>query len=105
MQDFDLDTSILRGVYLEMLRDDPVAQRIRYVCFPSSGHEVLIVNGNTMLQVKDGEILSHRRQNGCLPPDRLAQEVLTDVLWPDRTPDLLLERAMKISHFLEKYSL
>ena len=56
-------------------------------------------------QVKDGEILSHRRQNGCLPPDRLAQEVLTDVLWPDRTPDLLLERAMKISHFLEKYSL
>ncbi len=101
-----VEKEVLYNVFLEELRHDPVALRVRYLCFPSTGHEVLIVDGSMMLQVKKGEVVPHRKQNGCSPPDRLAQEVLTDVPWSDRNPGLLLERAKVISMHkeLRKYS-
>lgn len=91
----ELNKKALREVFLEELREDFVAKRIRYVCSPSSGHEVLIVDNSMMLQIKKGVVLPHRKSNGCLPPDILAQEVLMDTPWADRSPDLLLERAIK----------
>ena len=85
--------SVLRVVQLEALREDPVAKRVRYVFFPSSGHEVLIIDNAMMLQVRSGEVLSHRKKDGYLGPDRLAQEVLVDIFSEERSAELLLARA------------
>ena len=100
----DLDgAQVVHDVELEMLRDDPVAQRVRFVFFPSSGHEVLVIDNCMMLQVRNGELVRHGKRNGYLGPDRLAKEILTDVPDEERTSELLLERAQKIWRTVQKY--
>lgn len=98
----EYDKTAWLEVQLEALEHDPVAQRVRYVCFSSSGHEVLIVDNTMMLQVRRGEVLSHKKKNGYLGPDRLAQEILKDLPEAERVPDILLARAVKIWEITQK---
>jgi hypothetical protein len=83
----------LHSVVVEMRRYDPCAQRVRYVFFPSSGHEVLIVDDAVVYPVVGNEIRARQKHDGYSTPDCLAEEILSDVPYLERTPDLLLKRA------------
>ncbi|OGY39732.1 MAG: hypothetical protein A2391_02635 [Candidatus Brennerbacteria bacterium RIFOXYB1_FULL_41_13] len=87
----DWQREALLAVLEESLEDDPVALRARYVQFHSSGHEVIIVDGSVMFQVKRGEVKSRKKKDGYLGVDRVAQEILSHLPQEDQSPQRLLE--------------
>lgn len=93
----DYNGFILLEESRRILLEDPVAQRVRWVYFWSSGHEVLIVDNTVMYQIKADGIVSRRKHDGYMDPDRLAQEILSDIPWENRSPELLLARARRNS--------
>lgn len=110
METWQMD--LLEHLRDEMLRDDPVYKRLRYVIFFSwsSGRgrpkrkkprivELLcLVREGTAFCVEHSEIKRRRKNDSTPPADMLAQEVLVDVPWPDRSPAILLERARRNKH-------
>ncbi|OIO50786.1 MAG: hypothetical protein COV41_02765 [Candidatus Brennerbacteria bacterium CG11_big_fil_rev_8_21_14_0_20_43_10] len=110
METWQMD--LLEHLQDEMLQDDPVYKRLRYVIFfswsngrgkpkwkkPRIVELLYLVKEGTAFCVKNLEIKRRRKNDSTPPADMLAQEVLTDVLWPDRSPDLMLKRARRNKH-------
>lgn len=101
------EQEILSQIRREILQQDPVwRQGVRYREFLSWSNGAgkkrrkkprqvtLLVVGDIAFQVKNREIIPRKKPNG-LPIDVLAQEILCDVPWQDRTPEVLLRRAQK----------
>src|SRR3989304_9471442 len=98
-------SSIHKEAIDEVLGDDPVEKRCRFVSFVSRSRgrgkrrpprevNLLVVDKKFAYQVKEGEMV--RRKSGSLAPDVLALEILGDIAeHSDRTATLLLERAIR----------
>jgi hypothetical protein len=104
---------VLLEVKKEFREHDPVAQRCKYISFVSESNgrrrkkrrvrevSFLIVDGRSVYQIINGELKpkfkNKRRVSWASSPDRLAEEILTDVPLNERTPDMLIARAQKLT--------
>jgi len=108
------DQAELKEYYLSLLKEqeeereknDPVSQRCKFVSFISTSSGVnrkrrprevnlLVVDHRYAYQVIRGEIKPRRKHDHHVQADVLAQEVLTDVAWDERSAELLLSRAIR----------
>jgi hypothetical protein len=103
----EYEQSVLQEIRNQSLTENPISSRVKHIYFESRSAgkgrkrktvesvELLVVDKSHAYVVKDGEV-KNRRDNLHIAPDILANEILFNLPYDERTPERLVTEAKRI---------